>query len=92
MTTTTHTRDFARALTLSDGAPVAIIPLQTGPTWIESDGVIGHVTSWKAARALLKSRGYRVMYAGGDVGAHRGEELGSPEEAAVLLVTVHPKP
>ena len=81
---------FATALRYSEGGPVAVIAMETGPDWMETSGVTGHATSWEEVEKVLHDNGYRILRSG-DVSAYTGAEQKVPYEAAVIIVTVLPR-
>lgn len=70
------------------GRRFAVVAVRVLGDHMESDGIVGHARSWTGAVRLLHDRGFRLLRVGGSVDVYRGEELGYPEEAWVVCVTV----
>lgn len=81
---------FETAAKYADGKEVAVIAMQAGIDWMQSDGVAGHASSWEEVVKVLHDNGYRILRSG-DVSAYTGAEQNVPYEAAVIIVTVLPR-
>ena len=81
---------FATAAQYADGGPVAAIAMQAGLDWMQSDGVVGHASSWEEVVRILHDKGYRILRSCGDVSAYTGAEQNVPYKEAVIIVTVLP--